>query len=57
VLPNYFEHSINVFKKFIVPESKNNKSVSLQACISLLVILRILCMLPTIKLNDDPLVK
>ena len=48
-----FKNTLNIFKNIVIPESQNSKSVLTKACITLLIIQMIFCMLATIKFNDQ----
>jgi len=56
-LSDDFEHSFNVFKDFIIPESQHNKTVRTKTDISLHIVPRIFRMLSAVKFNDNPCVE
>jgi hypothetical protein len=56
-LPDNFQYAINVFDYVVVPKSQYGKTVCLQACGSLLVVLTIIGVLTAVKLYNNPRVK
>ena len=55
--PDNFKNSLDIFNYFVVPKSQYRKSIGSQTVISVNVILWFICMLSTVKLDDNLLLK
>ena len=55
--PNRFQHGFGLRRPFVIPESQYAKTLLLQPCITLGIVILCIGMLPAVKLDDQLLIK